>query len=89
METESSMNAYDRMAELIANKWFDGKLPDQPTIMAIVVKLVLRRIRDAELPPEAPAMVIEAAKKGFADCLERALADRIRAQNVAKSEFQN
>lgn len=78
MENSSSLNEFDELAELIAEKWYGGKLPPYP---AAIVQILLGTIPDTELPA-VPAEVREEAKKRFADCLSLALADRIRAQSV-------
>jgi hypothetical protein len=85
--TESSMSTFDRMAELIAEKWYGGKLPPYP---AVIVQLLLKTIPDDADLRKVSAEVLALAKKSFADCLSAALSDRIAAQDAAANrQFQN
>jgi hypothetical protein len=82
--SESSINQYDRLAEVIADKVFHGRLPNCP---GVIVQGVLNVV--ASDLPEVPETVMEAAKQYFAECLLLALRDRIAAQDAAERPFQN
>jgi hypothetical protein len=82
--SESSMNDFDRLAELIAERWYGGNLPNCPTVIACIF---LGTLTDF---PAATPEILEAAKRNFADCLSMALRDRIAAQDAdEKSQFLN
>lgn len=75
---------FDKLAELIAEKRFRGRLPNNPEV--IVQGMLKTVMKD---PPDVPEAILEAAKKDFADCLRQALRDRIKAQDVAESQLPN
>ncbi len=83
-DSESSVNGFDVLAELIADKCFHGTLPNYPEVIVQGVLNVV--VSDL---PEVPEAVLEAAKQYFAASLLLALRDRIKAQNAIETQFKN
>lgn len=78
------MDEFDVLAEKIATDWYGGELPRHPELLA---KVVVALPSVVSLPQVSPAM-LEQAKKLFVQSLAAALADRIAAQDAARSPWK-